>query len=148
MGLRWDFDTGGLIGKIQAVGKDATLAGFDSMKEGAKEIQKLAQDYAPVDEHDLEKAIKVEIDPQNMSAYVMIDPLATDGRGVSIALYGMYMHEGLAPYGSGRYELGPESEKKAASKDVGGKFLERAYENSVRDIVNKIGFRVKRLLRG
>lgn len=145
MGLRVEFDSADIVAKLTAVGKDATNAAYGAIKEGGQEIRDQARAYAPVDEHDLEKAIVTQPVKDDLTVYIGIDPRATDERGVQIDFYGLMMHELLAPYGSGRFNLGPKSEAKGAG--VGGKFLQRAFDELLKPIVTKTAFAVKRILR-
>jgi len=99
-----------------------------------------AQMRAPVDEHDLEKAIKADQDPEvrgmnrrkTVRVFVDLDALDLERRdGFD---YATQMHEGI-------YNLGPKSAVKDSLTDVGvgPKYLERALEENIE--------RVTRLLR-
>ena len=156
MGLRTDFDIDVIVAKMRAVGKDASQAGFLAIKEGSIVMRNTARKYAPIDDGDLEKAIITENIPAEKTVYLGISQNTTDGKGVSVEKYGMIMHEGLFPYGTGGagYVGNPtvNPPTKSTIKDagrgvVGGKFLERAYLENVRKIVERAGFLVKRVLR-
>lgn len=117
------------------------------MKNMAEQIKKETVDNAPVDTHGLEKAIETSSegggrDPigrfQRVRYVVYINANTENSDGEAVGKYAMIMHEELAPYGSGNYKLGKDSQTKAATgKDVGGKFLERAAEGNRREILDK-----------
>lgn len=126
-------------------GPRAVRAAREQMKKEADKIVKLAKDNAPILHHDviaggagtaaevhaagfsgspgpLERSIKRE-DTYEDNRRLQINVVAGEGLGA----YPLMMEEGLAPYGSGAFKLGPLSrEKRLAGKDVGGKFMERA----------------------
>lgn len=101
------------------------------MREEAAQIAELAKDYAPRDEGSLEDAIKVLEDREGLNrrtrVTVGVDENHLDDKGRRVGEYALIMHEKLAPYGSGAFNLGPESTAKdAGSGRVGGKYLDRA----------------------
>jgi hypothetical protein len=142
------------IGKLEIaliqVGERTTRGVSAIMQEAGKEIQQRAINYAPVDEGDLESAIKYSAERSGTRGRTMVfvyidgDVITSDGNRVGS--YAMKMHEQLSPYGSGRYNLGKLSlEKRGLGYDVGGKFLERAISEiresvygRVEKMVNKI----------
>jgi hypothetical protein len=153
MGLKVEFDADSVIATIAGVGRDASREAFNALKEGGKEIRDLAREYAPVDDGDLENAIVSEPVARETTVHVGIDPRATDELGRSVNGYGQMLHEmqtiggGSVPAGMGLYGLGPKSQAKDGGRNVvGGKFLERAYQEKVREILRKTGIRVKRLI--
>lgn len=97
----------------------------ETMKREADLIVKLAKSNAPVDKGDLEESIRAERtyeDNQRLQIAVIVGGVG------DVDSYALAMEEGLAPYGSGAFNLGPRSrEKAAAGNDVGGKYLERAW---------------------
>lgn len=123
---------------LEQIGDRSERMILKALREGANEIRDLAREYAPIDIErpgdpggDLEDAIVVDEDRGGINrrtrVFVHVDPNAYDNRGVQVAIYGMLMHEGLAPYGSGAFELGDRSRRKDGGRGmVGGKFLERA----------------------
>ena len=156
MGLRVDFDIDAIVAKMRAVGKDASQAGYTAVKQGSIVMRNAAREYSPVDEGDLEKAIITDNIPSEKTVYLGINQNATDNKGTSIEKYGMIMHEGLFPYGTGGagYVGNPtvNPPTKSTIKDagrglVGGKFLERAYRENVKQIIERAGFLVKRVLK-
>jgi hypothetical protein len=154
MGLRVDFDIDSLIAQLDAVGKDTTKAAQNAMKAGGKDIRDLARDYAPIDDGDLEKAIVTQVDGKTV--FVGIDPRAVDEHGRPVVGYATLMHEyqaigapGPLPKASGLYGLGKKSVAKDGGRGiVGGKFLERAFNELARKIVANAAFRVKRVFIG
>jgi hypothetical protein len=124
-------------------GPRAVRAAREAMKKEADKIVLLAKSYAPVLQHDiggsknvihgpnlgagpgpLERSIKRE-DSIDTDRRLQIQVTAGEGLGD----YPLMMEEGLAPYGSGQYQLGPMSRsKRAAGNDVGGKYMERALD--------------------
>jgi len=119
-----------------------SLVANAELRKCADEMKELAIKMAPVDEGNLEKAIKVRyVGEQGAGgrfakgggAYeVYIDnSLFVPGRknGETVGMYAWEMHEHLTPYGD--YNLGKKSQDKQASDGsviVGGKFIERAGE--------------------
>lgn len=108
------------------------------LKREAHEVARLAKEFSPVDSGALEDSWQViELGGDRdyrgrftkKSYVIQVDPSATDPDGRPTSVYGLEMHEHLAPYGSGMYKLGPLSRaKNAGSGRVGGRFLERAID--------------------
>lgn len=124
---------------LMQVGERAARGMAAMMRDEAEKIVEKARSNAPVDKHNLEQAIKMrEIrggrDPLSgkfarARFEIYIDGTIEDNDGKPVSEYAMIMHEELAPYGAGFYNLGPASQAKASSgNDVGGKFLERAVD--------------------
>lgn len=140
-------DVAGLIAAIERIGGEAANGASKAMQSGADEILKRAKDYAPVDTHDLEKSIKMDIDDRDSlgrfkrkAFYIYVDE--ADDR---VGEYAMTMHEELAPYGSGFYHLGKGSQEKDAGRGVvGGKFLERAVEEMSDHIIRDVEYIVEK----
>lgn len=111
----------------EATGKSTRAA----LRQSGTAIRDLARDYAPVEEGNLEQAIQTKEDRQGintrMRVLIGIELDYPAQRGKTVDAYAMLMHEGLAPYGSGAYQLGEDSQRKRnMGSDVGGKYLERA----------------------
>lgn len=118
------------------------------LHEKALEIAALARKYAPLDEGNLEKAIKVfpetigerlrneagQFVRQEVFVYVDVDMPVPDRPGETVGKYAYTMHEHLTPFGP--YNLGEKSANKQSGQRemVGGKYLERAM-NEVGDTV-------------
>lgn len=101
------------------------------MRDEGEEIAKQARENAPVDEGFLEQAIEVVENRDGINGRttvsVQVDPEAIDDRGESVYEYGVLVNELLAPFGSGLWNLGPESRAKDGGRGVvGGKYIERA----------------------
>ena len=163
MGINIDFDLEGLSANILQTGARCVDGVIDTMREGGEDIRDLAKSYAPVENEGLEEAIKSEtrsggrtqlgrFSRKHIEVYVDPDMPELDEfgnpTGRSVGRYAAIMHEALAPYGSGLYELGERSKRKASSHDVGGKYLERAAEDLEGEIANKAFNRVKKVLGG
>jgi hypothetical protein len=152
MGMKVELDVDSIIATMEAIGKDATKAGVQALFEGGKEIQELAREYAPVDDGHLEQSIITMKVPSEYTVHVGIDPRALDEHGRPVNDYGMMMHEfqtiggGSVPGGMGIYGLGPKSQAKDGGRGVvGGKFLERAFNELKRKVLQKTGITVKRI---
>lgn len=127
---------------IEQVGLKAVDHAARRMKSEQEKIQQLAMDYVPVDDGDMEKAIKLDEDTSGINRrkvfYVYVDPdvEADVGKSHGVKFTGDYMlwlHES-------EYDLGDKSKAKAAALGVrvGPKFMERAAaerENAVEDSV-------------
>lgn len=137
---------------LTQIGERALRGISTVMEEEGNEIQALARSYAPVDEGDLESAIKIEKDRGGENGrtriFVYVDMDAPADHGKVVGDYAMLMHEGLAPYGSGFYKLGKLSiEKLMAGNKVGGKFMERAAIDRLPILISRVNAIVKRALR-
>lgn len=145
--------------QIKQMGRRAAKHAVEEMRDAADEIVEIARDFAPHDEGKLEAAIKrnkdEERDPQmggRKIVAVWVDPdmegsgggRNEDGEQVSgwkVGMYAMKMHEGLAPYGSGRWNARPGTTNKGPQ--AGGKFFERAIDL----VKGKVTDRIMGLLR-
>ncbi len=110
------------------------------LHEKALEIAALARKYAPIDEGNLEKAIKVypetigerlrneagQFVRQEVFVYVDTDMPVPERPGETVGKYAYTMHEHLTPFGP--LNLGELSAAKQSGQRemVGGKYLERA----------------------
>lgn len=104
----------------------------DELENIALEVQKRAREYVPVDLGYAESAIKIDKGSQRRkwAVYLDMSVLAThDGRTYPVGEYLMWLHENQ------NYKLGVKSEQKAAllNVEVGPKFLERAFRDTVTD---------------
>lgn len=118
-------------------------------EEGAKRIMEQSISNAPVDTHNLEKAHHIKTEFTRADHVRFSIEVSGVGSGSEhprdVADYAMEMHEALAPYGYGAYNLGPLSQAKAAAgHDVGGKFLERAVESEKPAVIESIRKAVRR----
>jgi hypothetical protein len=134
-------------------GSKAMKGALDQMRVEAKEMAELAREMAPVDEGDLEKAIKVRETGggrgssgqfRRKELVIEVDgdmPAGTnkEGQTVTVGDYAYEIHEHMAPAGT-RYNLGPKSRAKQASQRtvVGGKYLERALVEKEKGLVNRV----------
>lgn len=133
------------------------------LHEKALKIAELARKYAPIDEGNLEKAIKVfpekmplsrarnsagQFVRQEIFVYVDTDMPVPGRPGKTVGNYAYKMHEHLAPFGP--YKLGERSTAKQSGQRemVGGKYLERAMnevggtimEGLSEGILNRFGY--------
>lgn len=153
-------DIKGIVAQIRQISDRAYRGVSDVMRQEAEVAAELAKNYAPVDEHNLERAIKVRADRTGINGRYEVDvyvdedmPAVSHNRNGSVTKgtedktvgeYAAIMHEGLAPYGSGAFNLGPESLRKAGyGYDVGGKFLTRALDEIEYDLIVKAQSKVR-----
>lgn len=131
---------------------DRAMRGVSTvMIDEGEKIKELAKSNAPVDEGNLEEAIKMEVDRGGIHGRtrvsVYIDEAMEAGNNKVVGDYAILMHEGLAPYGSGAYNLGVKSQAKAAGGgDVGGKFMERAIKEREPILMRRVYEIARRLL--
>lgn len=105
----------------------------------ANEIRELAVRMAPVDEANLEKAIKVSPETpgrardeagrftrQEIEVYIDMNMPVPGRPGKTVGDYAYEMHEHLTPMGP--LQLGPLSAAKESGVQVGGGFMTRAME--------------------
>lgn len=114
-----------------------------------KIIANEARMRAPVDTHDLEKAIKADQDTEvagmnrrkTIRVYVDLDALDLEENHKGFD-YATQMHEGT-------YQLGPKSQLKDSLTDrgVGPKYLERAFEENIERLKRMYEDRVRRALK-
>jgi HK97 gp10 family phage protein len=135
-----------LLTNLSQVGERAVRGVSDEIKQGAEDIKDLAKLQAPIDEGNLEDAIKVDVDRSGVKgriqAFVYVDGSVTTDDGKAVEDYAMQMHEGT-------YNLGPRSQAKdsAVGGGVGRKFLERAVDELSPNIINRVQQAVKRTIR-
>lgn len=127
------------------------------LHEKALEIAALAKKYAPIDEANLEKAIKVfpEVMPekrvrnsagqfvrQDVFVYVDTDMPVPQRPGKTVGDYAYTMHEHLTPFGP--LNLGERSAAKQSGQRemVGGKYLERAMNEIGESVVGEVSISV------
>lgn len=151
MGLKVRFDPAAIAAKLTQIGERAEKHGAEAMSRAAKEIQKRAKDYAPLEHGGLEEAIETSSDRGGINRrrrfYVYVDPDAPEldkdgsptGRYVGRYLY--WIHEG-------DYNLGKRSQAKDAALGggVGPKFLERASDEVTEKLNQAIADHIKRSL--
>jgi len=133
----------GSIGyQLENMAKRASEGARFAMKEGAEDIRDLARLHAPVDEGNLEDAIKMEVvsgargrhsfkvhvDESHPAVITNEDGSQTSGNR-TVGDYAFDMHEG-------NYLLGPGSQHKQSQVGVkvGPKYLQRAYKKMSKQI--------------
>jgi len=130
--------TGQMLLNLDTTGRKRVLKALYAQ---ALKVRDLARKFAPVDEGNLEKAIKVrpeQLGPvrdelgrfmrQEIEVYVDAEMEVPERPGKTVGDYAYEIHEHLYPYGP--WNLGPKSQDKQAgqSEMVGGGYLERAAE--------------------
>lgn len=149
-----------LLLRLQRAEREVLKGAVDQMREEAKGIRDLARKMAPVDEGDLEKAIKYEEQRGRdargrfaattfligVDSTVVANSPNREGQKIKVGDYAYIMHEHLTPYG--RYNLGPKSQAKQSGQQemVGGKFLERAAAEKEQGLVNRMLTKVRDLM--
>lgn len=143
-----------MLGEIGMTAKKRVTA---KLHKKALEIAALARRMAPIDEGNLEKAIKVfpEVVPVtrernalgqfkrvDIIVYVDMEMPVPERPGKTVGSYAYTMHEHLAPFGP--YNLGERSEEKQSGQRelVGGKYLERAMEELAANIMGELSIDV------
>ena len=141
-----------LIADLEEMSKRTQQRVRTIILKGAKDIMQASRDMSPVDTGALMAAHHMEItrDDGIITSIEVIVGGEVDGRDVDE--YAELMHEGLAPFGSGfagsifgaseRGEPPSTSELKNAAnpgdRPVGGKFLERAVDLFVENIMTDV----------
>lgn len=146
-----------LTAMLDRTADDTTREMAKVLQRGAEDVARLASEFSPRDSSALENAWEVvemggERDYRGRftkkSYVVQVDPMATDPDGRPTSLYALEMHEHLAPYGSGRYQLsthpGGSRDKDGGRGVVGGRFLERAVDEVEMDLMAQMQKVVRR----
>lgn len=148
-----------MIINISQAGERAARGISQVLKEEADEIALAAISNAPVDQGNLESAIKVQRLGGNgardslgrfvrTSYTIYVDGSVEAGGAKTVADYWAIMHEQLAPYGSGDYKLELRSQqKRAEGYDVGGKFMERAVVDNEKRVYARAFWEAQKALR-
>jgi hypothetical protein len=141
-------ESGSLSALIQQVGARAVRGVYAQMKVEAEKVAQKAREFAPVDEGNLEQAIKVreagggrnelgQFERKSVEVYVDAQMPVPERPGKTVGDYAYEMHEHLTP--AGPLQLGPKSEaKNAGSGQVGGKYMERAADAVAAEILNSL----------
>jgi hypothetical protein len=133
-----------VLSNLQNVKRSIPQNAIAELRKGATQIQKSAQQFAPLDKGPLESSIKIDeqVTPERASITIYVDESTpTDRHGVAVGDYAMALHEGS-------YNLGPHSRAKAASLgvQVGPKYLERALRAHRPDIAAALNAAIKKAL--
>ena len=154
MGLKIQFDVRELEADLRQRGDRTMANGARSLRRISERMRNLAIEYAPRDDGDIEKAIKINDEIRDsrrrLTFQVYVDPNAettpkerADGSipldPKTVSEYALLMEQGLAPYGSGRYDLDKSEEKAKQGYDVGGKFMTRAYREAIKRARSDVG---------
>lgn len=145
-------DIDDLVGSIVQGGERVQKHAIDKMRKHAGEVQKRAIENAPVKSGALHSAIQIQevgggrgVSGRftRKSIEVLVNPNSPKGPGgLSLIDYAYLMHEGLGPFGDYTYGakgLGvpwriTSAEHDGGSGNVGGKFLERAFDSVAEEL--------------
>lgn len=151
-------DVEGLTRMIEQVGERVVRGISAMMVEQADKIVDKARSNAPVLTESLENAIDYKDTRTGLhgrtEVKIFVDGSAIGANGKPVGEYAKMVHEELAPYGSGSagdvhnpdYPDTKSKQKAAAGNDVGGKFLERAFEerrNVIKHYARRVAAEVK-----
>lgn len=131
---------GTLLSKLIQAKEEAVGAAMNAANEAVELIKEESISRAPVDTGDLERCHATSVKyfkslGKVVGRVYLDDSKATHLHYSPTTKYATIMHEHLAPYGSGAFNLGEGSLKKsAAGHDVGGKFLLRAVEDNRKEL--------------
>jgi len=141
---------------IEQVGDKVVRRAIDRMRVEGQKVAQKARDYAPVDEGNLEKAIKVsdtgggrndlgQFTRKSVVIYVDGDMPVPERPGKTVGDYAYDIHEHLEPVGPKK--RGERSEQKDAGRNVvGGAFLTRAMNDSEKAVLNGVAAEIKDVL--
>lgn len=141
--------------RLSQIGDRATRGVSAVLRRAAIRIRDLAKDYAPVHTGLLERSIDYAVVRDGMRrnmyiVYIDLNETKVNGKGnvKELGDYAILIHRGLAPYGTGRWQLGKRSAaKRAGGKKVGGRFLARAARDGLDDILSEAAREVRRATR-
>lgn len=101
MSSRIHTTNGDLANSLEQAGGRIVKVINDAMEDAMQEVLKRARDYVPVEEHNVEKAIKIGKENRRRSWFVYVDQAMPDDTGkYTVGDYAAWLHEG-------RYNLGP-----------------------------------------
>lgn len=133
------------IQRLARTGDRTNKKALQILREGSRDIQELAKEYAPVDEGNLEDSIVRVEDRSGPRGQIAIFVGVDKSRlGIGYTRYGyeydVRMHEDYS------YELGPKSREKAArnGKKVGAGYLIRAVE----ELEDEIRLDIQKAIKG
>lgn len=142
-----------LVAKLKFIGANIYEAGQEAVKEATELLKNESIARSPLDTGDLEECHDSKVHSfkhaKRVVGVVFInDSLMKKTHNIPVSEYAIIMHEHLAPYGSGLYNMRKGSkQKKSAGNDVGGKFLFRALEDNREEINAIIQSRLAEALR-
>lgn len=125
-----------MIARLRLVGADVQQAAVEAVEEATELLKEESISRAPVDTGDLEECHDTKVhafkNNQKVVGVVFIDDSKMQAfHYTPTSQYAIIMHEHLAPYGSGEFQMREASrQKRASGHDVGGKFLLRALEDN------------------
>jgi hypothetical protein len=133
---------------LQQAGERAVRGVYAQMKNEAEKLAAKARENAPLDDGNLEKAIKVretgggrnelgQFAKKSVEVYVDQTQPVDDRPGKTVGDYAWEMHEHLTP--AGPLQLGPKSADKDGGRGVvGGKYLERASDEIEKELLGNL----------
>lgn len=128
------------VSELRQTGDYTTRASRRQIRIEAERIRQRAEENAPVLTGALESSLVAEAHRDDRNRLRMTVTFSARSADTGFD-YGVYMHEGF-------YNLGPASLEKQASNPgrvVGRKFLERAYEDLIRGITERMAAALDKL---
>jgi hypothetical protein len=132
-----------VLSNLKITQTEISKVAVSQLRQGAIRIQQSARNYSPVEFGNLESSIKTEEQITDTAATIRIgvdDATPVPERpGKHVGDYALFIHES-------DYHLGPASLAKAAAtgKQVGPKFLERAFTDHQQEITDAVADAVRR----
>lgn len=134
MGLRWRGLSPKTLGDIWTnADRNTRREANQEFREQIEIIKEISKEQVPVDDGQLEEAHRVVQRQSNQHKLGLTVEVGGHVDDVNTDLYVLRIHEG-------EYNLGPNSKAKQAGTDrvVGRKFLERAFEERIDDLISAI----------
>lgn len=153
MGMRVKFDVGAMTARIENLAQLASTNASRTMRRAAIRIRDLAISYAPVDTGALEGAIDYGVNKEGRrnTFVVFIDLRKIGNGGKPIEDYAWIMETQLHPFGRrapGAKYFKVRAASAAKGSKVGGRFLDRAIDEGIKDIVDDVRKEVSRTFGG
>jgi hypothetical protein len=139
---------------LEQVGVKAVAGAIVAMRKEAETVAEYAREYAPLDEGNLEKAIKVretgggrnelgQFARKGMEVYVDQSMPVPERPGKTVGDYAYEVHEHMEPTG-GPKKRGPLSEQKDGGRNVvGGGYMTRAAKDAERHVMEAVAAAVR-----
>lgn len=139
---------------LEQVGQKALKGAIVAMRAQAEKVAEKARDYAPVDEGNLEKAIKVrdtaggrnalgQFTRKGVEVYVDQDMPVPGRPDKTVGDYAYEVHEHMEPAG-GPMKRGPKSEAKDGGRNlVGGGYMTRAADDAEKEVLAAVAAAVR-----
>lgn len=139
---------------LEQVGLKAVTGALAAMRKEAETVAEYAREYAPVDEGNLEKAIKVretgggrnelgQFARKSVEVYVDQSMPVPQRPDKTVGDYAYEVHEHMEPAG-GTMKRGPLSEQKDGGRNVvGGGYMTRASQDAEKHVMEAIAAAVR-----